>query len=303
MALEQTTALVEHPRTYRQLATYVCALQNTIPQRQVSTSGESGWTGYVDPSVVLGTGFAKTPEQLIEAPPDGLVVPLSYVEGFPTIDGIPFWERLDGEPIPFYNGFKTYRDMPYKLVASSEKGKIPLVQGRSVREVAMRVGENVDVVHSLSLCYHWKARCEAYDAFYQLSVELTRTQLALQMEHMHQKTARELFEMCAEYMQNNKEKLTPTTALKWLDFSTQLERISLGLPPDKPSGDAPSSTGTTVHVNTMNVQNNNTPVTVKDSKERITNILSILHEAGAIDDVVDVDVTDATEQEDCDDGV
>jgi hypothetical protein len=83
----------------KDLAQQVQELQNDIPQSNVSADQDSWPLAYIDPTLVA-TGDIM-----------GATIPLTYLEGYPTVDGVPFWERLENESSEYYKVFKEYRDM------------------------------------------------------------------------------------------------------------------------------------------------------------------------------------------------
>lgn len=159
----------------------------------------------------------------VETPPDEAIVPISYLEGFPTVLGLPIWERLDGEPIPYYELFKSYRQL------KETEGR------RSLQEVARRANLEVRTIHTLSRVFHWTLRTTSYDANRARELEVTKQRLEKDLEGRHSRTAKDIFQICESYLKDNREQLTPKTALEWMELAVKLERLSIGLHPDKPS--------------------------------------------------------------------
>lgn len=201
------------------LARYVSNLQNTLPKND---KGES--LAYVDPQVVASTGLLSSEEEIqsLQNIPREAVVSISYHEGYATVAGLPFWERLDGELIELYNMFKLYRDMKYTTGT------------RNLQSVAEQFGMPLPYIYSVSRMYHWVDRVKAYDKFKELEREARRQQEVINMESRHTTTARELFNICVEFIKNNKAQLTPKSARDWFETAVRLERLSLGLEPGKP---------------------------------------------------------------------
>ena len=66
----------------------------------------------IDPTVILqATVGAETTDDVDEDALRAATTNIDFSEGFPTIGGLPIWERLDGELIDYYKLFKEYREM------------------------------------------------------------------------------------------------------------------------------------------------------------------------------------------------
>lgn len=310
---------------------------------------------YIDPDIILSKHSLTPLEALMQTPPLESLVPLSYLEGFATTpDSLPFWERLDGEPLEYHALFRAYRDMlyprldprlPYATQLGStteydehntehEPAEEPLTileqaereaqsqsQSQSQRKpryeasydienprsikslrslyiVAQRANVSRNVIKVISNMYHWAVRVKAFDIYRKAQIELHRSFEVERMEGTHAKAARVIFDRCMDYLEDNLEQLDPKTALSWLQTAVELERLSLGLSPDKPG----SGTGTGTNAGPVDMQgalnsfiqiNQNTQIQAGigasgenphgTKGQRIQEILGILSEAKVID--------------------
>jgi len=118
----------------------VATLQEDIPCRDGGIP-----LGYVD-SVELAKLSASDDPSLA-------IVPISFLEGFPTVNGVPIWERLEGEPLDMYELFRCYLHLP------ATNGR------RAFAAVASRAGIDVRAVTAIASLWHWTVRAAAYDQF------------------------------------------------------------------------------------------------------------------------------------------
>jgi len=123
------------------LGGHILSLQNKQPLNNLGLP-----ISYIDPQAIAETGMTGefTEEELEKA-----TVPLDYLEGYPLVEGLPFWERLEGEVLYFYRLFKIYRDM------KKEEGS------RSIVRVAEISEQKPSIINALNKVYHWQARVKA----------------------------------------------------------------------------------------------------------------------------------------------
>jgi hypothetical protein len=172
---------------------------------------------------LTGTLTAESTQLLI---PDSAVMNIDYSEGYPVIETtqFPIWDRLSSEPTPYYKCFSVYLALKYNQGFGT----------RSLQQTHKLTKIPITTLSRLSKIFHWKIRSTAYDMYRDFLREQQRNYEIVRMQGVHQKTAKELFQMCAEYIQSNVNELTPATALKWFEAAVKLERLSLGLNPDEP---------------------------------------------------------------------
>jgi hypothetical protein len=228
------------------------------------------------------------PTALIDAPtlatfsvaddPLDAAIPINYLEGFPTIDGVPIWERLENESIDDYNLFKQYRDMPYN----------PLSGTRSIAKLAELTKVHPKALMALSKLRHWRVRCMAYDKFTEAERELRRRKEIEKLENKHAKAAEKLFDRALQFLEQNPEEINGKTVIELLELAVRLHRTSLGLPPDGPPKQGDCHGGTTA---VFNILQQNTPsdqgtlttgTGQKAGESRLFEILRILNQAGAL---------------------
>ena len=292
---------------YRQLAPLSRILQESVPLRpNPSNPAHRQPTAYVSVPTLTKALAAQTPQtpqtpqtqiqaadtynELLDAlltnPPEGLFVPLSYLEGFPTIEGAPFWEQLNGEPPECYSLFELYLVIPYLQSSKATKAT-----KRSLQEVARRSSASaqppaIAQLYDIGTVFHWPLRANAYDSYHQQQTDHLRESLTLSMEAEHQTTARSLFKICSEFIQKNQASLTPTSALKWFEAAVRLERLSLGLPPDKPAA-SEEAAAAAVQINHMQINPNYpNPQTnagrLDQASAYYTEVFTILQTSGAL---------------------
>ena len=260
------------------LGEYVSSLQINLPKNREGLPLE-----YVDPQILAETGFLdKNPnvENL-----DVAIIKLNYSEGFPTVDGMPFWERLDGETLPFYELFKQYRN------------QIDLNIRRSIISIAESLNISSKFLYGLSRAYHWRQRAKAYDAYKIQKIELERNRNIQLMENKHHSAATKLFDLCMEHIDKNfgyddKEEnllkiLSPKDIRELLEVAIKLERLSLGQHPDKPliSGDQSVVNAIVTNYPSSTNQSPEVPAEI-ESKKQLQNVVNILFSSGALDDAI-----------------
>lgn len=258
------------------LAKRVATLQEDIPCR------EGMPLGYIDSVELAKLSASDDPSQAI--------VPISFLEGFPTVNGVPIWERLDGEPLDMYDLFRAYLNLP------ATDGK------RTFSVIARRAGIDVRAVNAVALLWHWAARAAAYDQFKEQEREYIRRHEVRRMENKHAKAAEKIFDTCLQFIEKHHAELTTKTALEWFRMGVELHRLSLGLQKDRPEG-ASDNDGGGGHV--ININQTVTPAgasiggvaTQEQEKGRIFEILSVLKQTGVLTyktegEVIDVEPDD-----------
>lgn len=157
-------------------------------------------------------------------------VPLSYQEGFPTLVGIPFWVQLQFEPIDAYECFDLYlkqgRKGARQLYLLSDSPSFP-------------EGITEQLLLDFSEMYFWSARAKSYDMFSAAHRRKERERRAIDTENEHYLIAERLMKIAECYLDDQGEELaemmTPKMLLEFIKTSSQLQRISAGLPGNGPS--------------------------------------------------------------------
>lgn len=273
------------------LRRYITQMQQSQP-----SNGLGKPTALVNPQAVLSTGFLTPIDKLIDTPPPDAIMHISYLEGIPTIQGVPIWEKFEGEPIEYYKLFKRYRDMKYAKTA------------RAVYKLALETNSETRQLEALRQIYHWNTRVEAYDDYMQREREVLLEMKRLEIENKHAQTAEQLFKISSKYLSEHEDLLTPKVAMQMLDMAIKLERYSVGMFNDRRNGD---NAGTTVNINNTMQGNGNTSASMEegttitgkldDDKQRLTQLVNIMNQMGLIKDkepaaaVVDVESEDIIE--------
>jgi len=235
-------------------------------QAQLAQTPEGLPLAYIDADrtlVFVASHEHSTTVPAALTPPDEVVVSISYVDGYANVSGLPLWERLDGELIPHYDLFKIYREMKYT------KGH------RSIARITELVSVQHQVVEILMKLHHWRIRAKAYDAFRDLEREHLRAYEVRKMEGRHASAGSQLFTQAVEYLKLHADRLPAKVALEMLETATRLERLSWGLPPDKPAGSEGLAAGAVVQITTVNTGE-------AQSTARIREIIEILARSGAL---------------------
>lgn len=209
-------------------------------QVSVPTNGDGIPVAYIDPTTIAQTLLdVETPDDVSDTIVKEATTPIEFDEGYPTIGGIPLWERLDGEPVPYYNLFKQYREMKY-------------IQGsRAIAKLADSSGMIGRHLNALARVYHWQLRTRAFDRFKEYEKQLARQQQVDQLETKHAKYANMMLEQAVNYLDNHPEQLSPKTAIQLAELAMRAGRLALGLNPDKPGEGGPT------HATNITISQNN----------------------------------------------
>lgn len=282
-------ALVWDPGKYefqRKLGNFVQYLQVNLPTNSYGVPLK-----LIDPLVIAENmlGCETTddiPDHIIER----ATLSVEFEEGIPVVDGLPIWERLEGEILEYYKLFKEYREMLYV------RGTRAIAKLAETYNIA---GRNLNV---LAKVYHWQLRCKAYDAYKKMERERIRQYEIEKMESKHAKVAAQLLEQSLNYLEKHPEQLNPKVALQMVQLALRAERLSLGLNPDKPGvGEAAPS----INIHQTTNAGNSSEVTsrvevgsqnnqaVQADMSYLQSIVHILDQSGALDqakqEVIDAD--------------
>lgn len=169
--------------------------------------------------------------------------PIVYYDDVPCISGVPVYERLEGEPIPYYKVFQVYRDM--KTTNSR----------RSLAKVHEITGLDMGILNLLNRTYHWQYRVVPFDE--QLAHERAwkRQKAAEQVDGLLSTQGKNMLELAFSYLENHEEQLDPKTAIELIKIITPITRVATGLPKEAPEEAGFGRTsggggGTVVNVNT-----------------------------------------------------
>lgn len=203
---------------------------------------------YIDPTAIMPVIMdINTPDDIDDTVLSQARIPISMEEGYPTIDGIPFWERLEGEPVPYYKVFKEYRDMKY-IDDKTGHGNRAIAR---LAESTMMSGKQLN---ALAKVYHWQSRVKAFDLFKSRELAAMKARNIDLLEEKHAKVSNQLLDQAVTYLVEHPEQLSPKVAIDLANLAMRSGRLALGLNPDKP-GDSSSSGSSGRSINIIN-QNN-----------------------------------------------
>lgn len=255
------------------------------------TNAENIPMSYIDPTALAPTLLeVQSPDDVANETIQTATIPIEFDEGFPAVAGVPFWERLDGEAIPYYKLFKEYREMKY------------LSTTRSISKLSDSCGMSGKQLNALSKAYHWQVRAKAYDKFKAYERALEKEQEQEKLQSKHAKISNQLLDQAVDYLERHPEQLSPKIALQMVEMAMKSGRISVGLNGDKPgvAGSSGSASKTpSININNtvqsadqmlnVDVASNNSNGGIEDkirdnAKDmgQLQSVLHILNETGAL---------------------
>jgi hypothetical protein len=221
---------------------------------------------YIDPQTIL--------EEIASDPANSNVTdetialsttPIDYLDGVPIVNGLPFWEKLDGEPLDYYRLFKTYRDYPIKD------------QNRSFEKLEIDTNTPTSYLYALSKIYHWRPRTASFDQYQLILIEKERTRQIKIMSNNHIEAADKIFKIGMDYLEGIKDagtisSFSPKEILGWQELAVKLKRLSLGLPADKPQEEKRESEPiiTNIEQQTINVTNTQQNLNIESEAHKNT---------------------------------
>lgn len=288
-------------KLYRNLAILVQYFQMELAQ----TDGTS-IQALVNPLVLMQYSAASAdPDSVPNKALDSVLMPITYYDGCPTVEGVPVWERLSGEALPYYEAFKVYRDM--KKIAPS----------RSMAQVAEQLNIPLKNLVNLAKVWHWQIRVVPYDIQCAIDRQILREQQARRVDQMMSKGAQQMFEVAVDYLNTHTEQMNPKTAIDLLKAAAPLMRVAAGLPANAPLEELRTSGGSgnvNVSISTggsadKGVHGMSASEVAEKTKQQaedpthLAAILNVLIQSGALestvlkDDTVDVDFVESAEDE------
>ncbi len=177
-------------------------------------------------------------------------VPLQYDEGFPAFsDGRMFWDRLECEPHDTYLAFDQYLKMPLGRPGDSDEDDPGEAASgtRSLSTLIARLHPNlsntalllrIEAYREYFYLYYWGMRAHAYDLFRVAQHQKQQELRQLETQDEHYVDARKIRSRLMKYMASEEEfwdLMTPKVASDLLKQTTQLERISAGIPAGGPA--------------------------------------------------------------------
>jgi hypothetical protein len=252
----------------RKLADFVHQMQQTI---EINREGIP--MSYIDPTIIAEcVPHAETTDDIPEQKFRSAIVPISFEDGIPAVEGIPFWERLDGEKMDYYKIFKLYRDMRYLPVimqdgvdtstsassATSTASSLStpstyVVGNRSMASLAERLNINGKLVNILARIYHWSIRVKCYDLYKERELALRKRIVAEELEHKHSQYSNKLLEDALKWLDTHPASINAKTAMQMIEIGMKYGRISVGL-----LGDKPGAQSSAVHQTNISVSSSHT---------------------------------------------
>jgi hypothetical protein len=242
---------------------------------------------YIDPQAVIATGLVRdmSADEINSA-----IIPIDYLEGYPVVSGLPFWEKLDGELLYFYRLFQSYRDM--RETSGS----------RSLQKISDLSSQPFSIINNIAKAYHWTLRVKSYDMYREFQLDQIRRTNIQKMENKHHSLAETAFtyiqsiieDLLINLKANPKSNKTPeyqTQLRLWFREIVKLERLSLGLSVDKPGEVAEAASNIITNYNLS--QNDNRQVHVGSNKatevkpDKMKAVLDVLDNAGVLDQMLE----------------
>ncbi len=251
---------------------------------------------YIDANVILEyltevTKNDEDPNVVPERVLNQATVTIEYIDSIPAVNGLPLWERLDCEPLDFYDIFKLYREQKYIGVSKHKPEETGSDEGlvvdarrryqRSFENLIETTGLTRKALYAISKVYHWQMRANLYDSYRKNFIELENNRMITLMETKHQSAAKKIFEKCVKYFEdigeNELKKLSPKDVLSWWTEASKLERLSRGLPGDKIAIEKRQ----TVNITKIDNKTLNLNVPKPDNKY-LQKLVNVLGKAGAL---------------------
>lgn len=236
-------------RTQQKLAEFVQYFQATL---EINSEGFP--MSLIDPTAIAECiPYSETTDDIPEERLALAIRRVDYEDGVPCVDGLPIWERLDGETIPYYKVFKEYRDMKYVNDTNHNT--------RSMARLAETLNVPGRLVSILSRIYHWAPRVKAYDKQREYEIALKKQRNIEELEFKHAKYSNEILDQAIKFLEKNPKAIDGKLALQMIELGMKYGRISAGLLGDKPgthSSVAAAQAAAGVHQTNIAISQTNT---------------------------------------------
>ncbi|MEV4705441.1 hypothetical protein [Actinoplanes sp. NPDC049316] len=147
------------------------------------------------------------------------------------------WDRQKQEPEAAYAYFAVYRD---------------LGRTRTVAKVADEVNKSRDYLHKIAATWRWVQRAQTFDREQDRVYSEALAERRREMAERHARLASALQSKVVTRLQSlDASKLTPTDIARWLEVTTRLERLALGLPDSATAVSGPDGAPIEVEVSGM----------------------------------------------------
>jgi len=217
-------------------------------QAGITTNMDNMPISYIDPTIIAPLLLdVDGPDDVPDDTVREATQPIEFHEGFPTVGGIPLWERLDGEPIPYYKLFKEYRDLRY----------VGGIGQRAIAKVADRSNMPGRHLNALARVYHWQLRVRCYDIYKEIERQLSRQAAAEKLESKHSAVSSRLLDQAVDYLETHPEQMSTKNAITLVEMAMKAGRLAIGLNPDKPgSGNGNGNDNTGNNQTNITIANN-----------------------------------------------
>lgn len=283
-------------KIHRRLSSFITPIQETFGSKDLWPNAPTfaGFHAIVDP--MLLAGYVPYAEEIVDLRDDQIEEcfhPFQEIDGYPTIQGTPLWERQEWERIEYYNLFKLYRDMRYAFYNESDT----LLVNRSIAVLSRAVRVSARTISYLSTVYQWNLRVTLYDAWMATMQHRRESIKRSLMLDRHSKVSQKLVQKAFNCLNKQENKLTAKDALEMLKLGLAYERISMGMPGDKPETQPTSSqapllsfvqqTNNTAGMIQVNQSNSSQQLQENLKKpDTLLGILSVLQRSGAFDTLI-----------------
>lgn len=154
--------------------------------------------------------------------------PLSYLEGYPSVGGLPFWHKLPHEGVHAHACFEVY--LAHGKMGARQLYKV--VDDERVKALPEKI--TLDMLQEWYHLYYWAARVRSHDLFYAAHRQRLRAMQAFEAEDDQRIIAERIIHLCCTYLDQNEEELiesmTPKAFTEMLKNAVAMQRVSLGLP-------------------------------------------------------------------------
>jgi hypothetical protein len=199
----------------------------------------------IDPTIISECAmYADTTDDIPEEKYHSSLTAVDFEDGIPVVNGVPLWERLDGERMEYYKIFKEYRDMKYM----NENG----IGARSMASLSETLNIPGRLISILARIYHWMTRVRCFDMYKEREIALRRRKVAEELENKHAKYSNDLLESAMKYLHDHPAALNPKTALQMVEIGMKYGRISVGLQGDKPGAQSAAVHQTNIAISQSN---------------------------------------------------
>lgn len=147
------------------------------------------------------------------------------------------WDRQPQEPETAYAYFAVYRD---------------LGRTRTVAKVSDEVHKSRDYTHKIATAWRWVQRAQAFDREQDRMYAEALAERRREMAERHARLASALQSKVVTRLQSlDAAKLTPADIARWLEVTTRLERLALGLPDSATAVSGPDGAPIDVEISAM----------------------------------------------------